>query len=79
MTPLSVFILGLVTFSTLLGLAACDGYPPVVLTNTDIVAAKVQCEEAGMKVQVHLRNSHPVSAVCVPKFERFSADQVQHP
>jgi hypothetical protein len=47
------------------------------ITNAQIIAAKVACDEAGMKVQVHLRNSHPVSAVCVPIY--VPSDQVQHP
>ena len=48
--------------------------PP--LSNVQIIAAKAQCDAAGMKVQVHLKRSYPVSAVCVPVY--VPADQVQH-
>jgi hypothetical protein len=45
-------------------LSGCDAGRP--LSNAQIIAAKVECEAGGMKVQVHLRNSHAVTAVCVP-------------
>ena len=73
MKTVTIFLL-LVFLGALMG---CDeAYINSRITNAEIVAAKLQCDEAGMKVQVHLRNSHPVSAVCVPIY--IPADQVQH-
>ena len=52
------------TLLLVVALAGCEAGRP--LSNAHIIAAKVECEAGGMKVQVHLRNSHAVTAVCVP-------------
>lgn len=62
MSPRSFFILA----NVLLLVVGCETGMTTPISNAAIIAAKVECAEAGMKVQVHLRNSHAITAICVP-------------